>query len=55
MSKSNRTCYFTDRRDLWAKERPLSWWASNKKNKVMSHRIERAWTSALIYNELQKL
>lgn len=55
MAKSNRTCYFVDQYDLWSKGRPMSWWASNKKNKVLCHRIERAWARRDIHRELQQL
>jgi hypothetical protein len=55
MAKSRRTCYYTDRKDLWKAGRPMSWWPSNKKNKVKSHRIERAWVSRLILEELKQL
>lgn len=55
MSKSNRTSYYTNRKDLWTKDRPMSWWPSNKWSKTMSHRIERAWVAERIYRELQQL
>lgn len=55
MAKSRRTCYFTNRKDLWKAGRPMSWWSSNKKNKVLCHRIERAMASQLIHRELQVL
>jgi hypothetical protein len=54
MAKSRRTCYFTDQKDLWS-PRPMRFWASNKKNKVMCHRIERAWERELILWELKQL
>lgn len=53
MSKSNRTCYFTNRKELWS-PRPMRWQASNKRNKVLCHRIERAQKKALIYCEVSQ-
>lgn len=56
MAKSRRTCYFVDQKDLWDKGRPFNGYQySNKKNKVMAHRIERAWVKESLYRELQSL
>lgn len=55
MAKSRRTCYFVNQKEFFDKDRPLSWENSNKKNKVMCHRIERAWASRRLYRELQQL
>lgn len=54
MAKSRRTSY-TSRFEFFDKGRPLSWETSNKKNKVMCHRIERAWLSESIHRELVAL
>lgn len=54
MSKSYRTCYFRNQKDLWS-PRPMRFWPSNKWTKVKSHRIERAQKLQLIYKELQEL
>ena len=51
MSKSNRTCYFTDQKDFWT-PRPMRFWPSNKANKKMCHQIERMWERALVRKEL---
>lgn len=55
MSKSNRTCYFTCRKDLWSKDRPMRWAPSCKWSKTMSHRIERAWVTKRLHRELVQL
>lgn len=55
MAKSNRTCYFVNQKEFFDKDRPLSWYDSNKKNKIMCHRIERAWAKERLYREVQKL
>lgn len=54
MAKSRRTSYYS-RFEFFDKGRPLSWETSNKKNKVMCHRIERAWTARGLYRELVEL
>lgn len=54
MAKSRRTCYYS-RFEFFDKGRPLSWETSNKKNKVMCHRIERAWIAESIHRELVAL
>jgi len=55
MSKSNRTCYFVNQKDLWTKDRPMPWWPSNKWSKTISHRIERAWVAKRLHHELVQL
>lgn len=52
MSKSNRTCYFVNQKDLWAR-RPMRWHESNKANKVLCHRIERAQKQADVFKQVQ--
>lgn len=55
MAKSRRNNYHGAGRDLWAKDRPLSWTPSSKWSKTKSHRIERAWVAEAIYREIQQL
>lgn len=53
MAKSYRTCYFVNQKDLWDRDRPFSaYYSSNKKNKVMAHRVERAWHVERLHREL---
>lgn len=54
MSKSRRNCYYRNHREFFGRDRPLSWASSNKENKVMSHRIERAWVAERIYKEVRQ-
>lgn len=55
MAKSRRNNYHGAGRDLWAKDRPLSWTPSSKWSKTKSHRIERAWVHESIHRELVQL
>lgn len=51
MSKSNRTCYYVNYKEFWSK-RPMRYYDSNKGNKVLCHRIERAHKQAEIYKQV---
>lgn len=53
MSKSNRTCYFVNRKEFWT-PRPMRYCSSNKANKVSCHRIERAHKQVQILKEVQE-
>lgn len=55
MSKSRRTCYFVNQKEFFDRDRPLSWEDSNKKNKTLCHRIERAWATRRLHCELVQL
>lgn len=55
MAKSRRTCYFRNWKEFFDRDRPLGWTPSNKRAKVMCHRIERAWSAERIHRELVQL
>lgn len=54
MAKSYRTCYYRDQKEFFDRDRPMGWESSNKANKTMCHRIERAWAKRRTYKEVQQ-
>lgn len=54
MAKSYRTCYYRNQKEFSRRGRYGLWWcSSNKENKVLWHRIERAQEAELLRDEVK--